>query len=94
VNWEAARKQVILRDDGKCRRCGRSGTDAHHRQLRGMGKTSGERMYDMASLILLCRDCHSWIHLHPSESYESGWLVHSWDDPGDVPVRKEGKYEF
>jgi hypothetical protein len=59
-----------------------------------MGKTSAGRMYDMDSLVLLCRDCHSRVHLHPAESYAQGWLVHSWDDPEDVPAGREDRYVF
>ncbi len=53
-----------------------------------MGGTSDPEInYGLANLVSLCRDCHSWIHLHPAESYESGWLVHSWDDPAEIPLQ-------
>lgn len=30
--------------------------------------------------------CHGWVHAHPAESYRLGYLVHSWDDPEDIPL--------
>ena len=48
-------------------------------------------MHNVENLILLCgtgtTGCHGWVHNHPAESYEAGWLVHSWDEPLEVPVR-------
>ena len=32
---------------------------------------------------------HDWIHRNPAKAYEMGWLVHSWDDPADVPIRTD-----
>ena len=87
MNWETARKAVITRDK-VCRRCLRPGTDCHHRQVRGLGGTSDEtRAFGMDNLILLCRECHSHVHLNPEESYAQGWLVHSWDDPSVVQLK-------
>jgi hypothetical protein len=60
-----------------------------------MGGTGDrERAFGLPNLISVCRDCHSWIHLHPAEAYEQGWLCHSWQNPEDIPVRMEGKYVF
>lgn len=58
--------------------------DVHHRKLKGMG--GSQKLDYPANLISLCRTCHSWIHAHPSESYKLGYLVHSWDDPEDIPI--------
>jgi 5-methylcytosine-specific restriction enzyme A len=90
-----ARGLALARDGGRCRRCLRPASDVHHRKVKGMGGTSDEgRACGLPNLISVCRPCHSWIHLHPTESYEQGWLVHSWDSPEDIPVRTEGKYAF
>jgi len=96
MNWQAARKAALLRDDETCRRCLRPATDVHHRRPRQMGGTSDDSInYGMANLVSLCRTCHNWIHAHPSESYRLGWLVHSWQSPEDIPIKQEGnKYEF
>jgi hypothetical protein len=53
-----------------------------------MGGTSDEdREYGLANIACLCRECHAHVHAHPAESYESGFLVHSWDDPEGVPLK-------
>jgi 5-methylcytosine-specific restriction endonuclease McrA len=88
LTWQAVRKAAASRDDGMCLRCARPATDVHHRQLKGMGGTSDEyRKYGLANTVCLCRSCHSHVHAHPAESYESGFLVHSWNDPEEVPLK-------
>lgn len=95
MDWIQVRKNILSRDEGKCRKCSRPATDVHHRQVKGMGGTSDPRReYGAANLVSLCRACHNYIHAHPAESYEMGWLVHSWQDPEDIPVPAEVKYEF
>jgi arginine/ornithine N-succinyltransferase beta subunit len=52
-----------------------------------MGGTSDEEVaFGLANLISLCRECHTYIHAHPAYAYESGYLVHSWDDPEIVKI--------
>jgi hypothetical protein len=52
-----------------------------------MGGTSNLYItYGLANLACLCRECHNWVHAHPEEGYRTGYLVHSWDDPADVPL--------
>jgi hypothetical protein len=97
TNWKAAKQACFTRDEGMCRRCSCPAADCHHRKPKGMGGTSDtERAFGLAGLISVCRECHSWIHAHPEISYEEGWLVHSWQDPADVPLKDPGKerYEF
>lgn len=87
MSWEKARKAALERDDGICRRCGDYATDVHHRVLRGMGGTKNKNIaVGMANLISLCRSCHSHVHLNVAESYESGFIVHSWGDPETVSI--------
>lgn len=86
MNWETAKKQVAARDEN-CIRCGGIGTDVHHRKVRGMGGTKNEEVaYGLANLVLLCRECHNWAHQNPATAYESGYMVHSWDNPEEVGV--------
>lgn len=95
MNWDTARKQALARDEYTCRRCLRPAADVHHRRVKGMGGTSdAEISFGLANLISACRECHEHIHAHPAESYELGWLVHSWEDPEDIPIGGGGKYEF
>lgn len=46
----------------------------HHVLTRSLGGEHTE-----ANLLHVCGDGHLWIHQHPATSYESGWLVHSWE---------------
>ncbi len=89
--WETARKAALDRDEGTCRRCWLPATDVHHRQVKGMGGTRNEKIaYGLPNLVSLCRDCHRHVHMNVAESYKQGWLVHSWDDPADIPLPDEG----
>ena len=67
--------------------CGGLAEHWHHRQLRSQG---GEHV--VVNGIGICHDCHDYIHGHPSESYDNGWLVHGWDDPADEPVLRRGRW--
>jgi hypothetical protein len=52
---------------------------AHHRKLRSQGG-SGEETIDV------CLHCHAEIHSFPARSFACGLLVHSWEDPAEIPV--------
>jgi 5-methylcytosine-specific restriction endonuclease McrA len=85
--WSKARKLVLARDCEKCLRCLGEATDVHHRKPKGMGGTSDpEVAFGLANLVSLCRECHNGIHGAPAQSYLSGYLVHSWDDPASTPL--------
>jgi hypothetical protein len=77
---------VDERESYRCARCGSpiQGGSRHHRKLRRFGD------HTAANLILLCGSgttgCHGWVHSHVANSYETGYLVHSWDDPTEVPI--------
>jgi hypothetical protein len=68
-----------------------------------MGGTSNEEVaFGLANLISLCRDCHSYVHAHPAESYAQGFLVRSRQDPelidvitkfGVLKIRSDGSFE-
>ena len=78
------RDAVKKRSGGLCEACGRDGANhMHHRKLRKQG---GE--HTLENLIHVhAVPCHHEIHAHPARSYALGLLVHSWDNPADVPVR-------
>lgn len=62
--WIQARERIIKRDNGKCRVCGKPGTQVHHIHLRSKRK---DLLYHDNNLILLC-DKH---HFHQSiDKYE------------------------
>lgn len=86
------RDDVITRDQHRCQRCGRTLTgfpySIHHRKGRHCADPDG-----MANLICLCgtgtTGCHGWVHQHPAESYERGFMVHrnQLATPEQVPIR-------
>jgi len=81
------RQLIVDRDNGWCRRCGRTGEQIHHRKPRGMGGTRDSDINSPANLVLLCSGCHSWIELNREWAYKLGWLVHRTADPADIPVQ-------
>jgi len=95
---EGTRATVLLRSGGDCERCGRSvantPADLHHRRPRGMGGTKAPDIHAAANLVLLCRDCHTWVETHRTEASEHGWLVLRRDprEPIDVPVWCAGEW--
>lgn len=86
ANYGRMRIIVFDRDGGKCLRCLGDGMDVHHRRVKGMGGSSSPQTHGLANLITLCRDCHSYIHDHPEESYALGFLVKASETPEDIPV--------
>jgi hypothetical protein len=48
----------------------RDGRMAHHRLRRTQGGGN-----DLFNLLWVCPPCHDWIHDHPEESYEKGYMV-------------------
>jgi 5-methylcytosine-specific restriction enzyme A len=101
--WDHVRRTILSRDGECCVRCHYPACDVHHRKPKGMGGTSDEEVaFGLANLISLCRECHSYIHAHPAESYKLGYLVRSWDNPelvkietnlGSLEIRSDGTFE-
>jgi len=59
ANMRRVRAAVLARDKGKCRCCGKKGTDLHHCLYRSRG---GRDTTD--NLVTTCRTCHDAIHAH------------------------------
>jgi len=87
------RQAIGLRDEWRCWRCGylrlaAALSSIHHRKLRKQGGRDAP-----SNLILLCGSgttgCHGWVHAHPRDSRDKGWLVPSWADPAQRPVWHE-----
>lgn len=80
-------RAVTERCAGYCEVCGLPlGHDRqlHHRKPRGSG---GKGQLDTAVNLLVCHARGHWaIHARPQRAYAMGWLVHTGDDPGAVPV--------
>lgn len=83
----AQRKAVLHRDGWKCRRCWRTvDLNIHHRKLRSQGGTD-----EAENLVTLCGSgttgCHGWVHANPRIARAHGWMVPSWADPAEWPIR-------
>lgn len=83
---EDVRLAVRRRSGGRCEARTTVCTDTahafHHRKGRG-SKDQRE-----VNCLHLCHECHRHIHANPTKSYLMGWLVHSYSDPADMPVRR------
>lgn len=44
-------------------------TDIHHKKGRG------KYLNDTSTWMAVSREGHNWIHNHPKEAYEKGWMV-------------------
>lgn len=87
------REALMLRQAGYCWWCLAplgDGFAVHHRRLRKQGGTD-----DLSNLLALHHGCHNLstrsVHLDPRRAYDTGFLVHSWDDPASTPVLVEGQ---
>lgn len=95
---DAIRVEVWERAGGYCERCGRAiegqQVSVHHRRPRRMGGTTDPVVNTVANLAVLCGSgttgCHGEIESHRNEAYADGWLLHSGQNPAEVPVRLRG----
>lgn len=55
--WKKVSAFVRKRDGGKCRSCGKPGSQIHNIVYRSHGGKD-----EAGNLILTCTKCHSWIH--------------------------------
>lgn len=93
TEFAKARAEVAERSNGRCEAqigggCLGQGTQAHHKRRRSQGgKDTAE------NLLWVCLPCHGYIHAHPAESVEAGWLTRSSFDPapGLINVEKVAK---
>ncbi|CRH92863.1 Uncharacterised protein [Chlamydia trachomatis] len=67
--------------------CNGRAEQLHHRKLRSQG--GGHSVHN---LVHICHNCHNFIHSHPGLSYDNGWLVHSFDNPEEMPFRRRGGF--
>lgn len=75
--WSRSREACETRAGGRCEarctsECAGRGSQAHHRLMRSQGGAD-----DVSNLLWVCLPCHGYIHAHPAESYNAGWLLRS-----------------
>ena len=51
-----------------------------------MGGTKNPESRSAANGLFVHPKCHAAIESHREDAYINGWLVHSWQDPTQVPV--------
>ena len=83
---EETRMAIRHRSGGRCEvqwsGCVEVASHFHHRKLR--------RHKDQSEVNCLhaCQPCHTAIHANPGKAYLMGVLVHAWDDPALIPVKR------
>jgi 5-methylcytosine-specific restriction protein A len=85
----SVRQSVHARARMRCERCGKNltwgGGQVHHRRPRHMGGSRDPVTNALPNLMFICGDCHDWIEHNRAQAYKKGWLVHSWEDPAEIP---------
>ena len=77
----AVRVAVDARDLRSCVRCGSRSRALHHRQRRREGG------HGLENVISMCNACHRFVHAHPTEAREGGYIVSVYtDDVEQVPI--------
>ena len=65
--------------------CTGGATDLHHRLRR---RSADHRV---VNALAACRRCHSALHATPQISRLAGWIVPTWHEPENIPVRVRGR---
>lgn len=77
AEYAAARKQVEFRSRGFCEAttpaCLTGRHEAHH--VHHVKRRSQGGGHDVDNLLHLCFPAHEWVHAHPAEARERGWLA-------------------
>lgn len=83
---EQTRLAVRARSGGRCevrsRVCTGDASHIHHRKLR---RHKDQRP---VNALHVCSECHAHIHANVAKAQMMGWLIASWADPAEVPVRR------
>lgn len=95
--FQESKRIALQRQGWHCMRCGRNlydpsvwpGRSGHHRQLR---RRADPTVRDLpCNIVELCGSgttgCHGWTHAHPAEAERFGYIIPSWRDPLNAPIR-------
>lgn len=83
---ERSRDLVKSRDRFRCARClvPAPAGHWHHRRSRSV---PGTHQHCPCNGVWLCAPCHTWVHGHPRQAGERGFIVGRYvDDPFTVPL--------
>lgn len=100
AEYKEASERVVTRSQGRCEIrtgvCAGRASQVHHKRRRTHPEANA-----LENLAAVCEPCHTYLHAHPAESYENGWLIHyeshdvlpavyparswPWLDDGPVP---------
>lgn len=67
--------------------CTGMGVHLHHRKISG-------REHRVSNMVLVCMECHRYVHAHPAEAYGQGWLVKMNYGPEQVAFSRRGRLSF
>ena len=57
--------------ESNCQRCGGRSEVVHEKLTRARGGS----ITDPDNCVVLCNPCHAWVHAHPRQAAEDGWLL-------------------
>lgn len=87
---------AFRRAGGHCERCPRWVGDGrwapHHRRPKGAGGTVLPDTHMIGNCLVVCVECHAWIHNNPTAAEDAGWLVRHPGDPAATPVLVQDGY--
>src|SRR5262245_27138303 len=86
--WHEATMALRRRCGDRCEKCGddlHGQVERHHRQRRRAGGDA------LSNLLMLCTRCHTYVHTHPAEARDHGWIVSAYAEPLDTPVLIAGR---
>lgn len=77
--WLSIREDIIKEQGNKCKKCSKDVVIARHIHHLITANISTFR-YDKNNLIMVCEDCHKWIHSKKNKNKEYKILdPHNWD---------------
>ncbi len=89
--WRTSVKAVWKRDAAKCRRCGKIHNTSVNRGTFHIHHVypfkSGEKRCDVGNLVLLCRQCHYWVHSKKNVNNE---FIETGDKNVEICKEKNG----
>lgn len=89
-DWEAATLSMLRRSGMRCEWCDRALGNQMERHHRIRRRDGGDRL---SNLVALHTACHQYVHAHPDEARDRGFIVSALSDvdPQDVGVTIAGR---